>query len=59
MVQQTLGFGVEKHDDLVDATTLTLNYVHAKVHYGIIFAMIDMNGRSDNNDIIYGITYKD
>lgn len=59
MVQQTLGFGTEKHDDLVDATTLTLNYVHAKVNYGIIFAMIDMNGRSENNNIIYGITYKD
>jgi len=56
-IQQILGFGVEKHDDLVDATTLVLNYVHSKVEYGIIFAMISRHG--DDNDIFYGITYKD
>lgn len=56
-VQQILGFGVEKHDDIVDATTLVLNYVHNHVEYGMTFAMV---GGDPNTDIIcYGITYKE
>ena len=55
-VQQILGFGVEKHDDLVDATTLVLNYVHNNIEYGIVFALIGGHGP---DMITYGITYKE
>ena len=34
IVMQLVGFGVEKHDDLCDAVSLALNYVHAKVKWG-------------------------
>ncbi len=34
MISQLVHFGVEKHDDLVDALTLVLNYVHTKVDEG-------------------------
>ncbi len=40
MVNQLVHFGVEKHDDLVDALTLVLNYVHTKVdegHFDFVF----------------------
>jgi phage terminase large subunit-like protein len=33
IINQLLHFGVEKHDDLVDALTLTLNYIHTKAEY--------------------------
>ncbi len=40
MISQLVHFGVEKHDDLVDALTLVLNYVHTKVdegHFDFVF----------------------
>ena len=33
IINQLLHFGVEKHDDMVDALTLTLNYIHTKAEY--------------------------
>jgi predicted phage terminase large subunit-like protein len=40
IIQQLVGFGVEKHDDLCDALTLVLNYVQANVDYGIMCMFI-------------------
>ncbi len=33
IINQLLHFGVEKHDDMVDALTLALNYIHTKAEY--------------------------
>lgn len=33
IISQLLHFGTEKHDDLVDALTLALNYIHTKAEY--------------------------
>ena len=45
MVQQLIGFGVEKHDDLVDAISMALNYIQRNVRWEITgsggFAMGD------------------
>jgi predicted phage terminase large subunit-like protein len=55
IVSQLLGFGVEKHDDLVDATTLALNYIQTKVEYGMLACFYPY----DEENTIYTIRYKD
>lgn len=61
ITNQLTGFGVEKHDDLVDALTLALNYINAKVKYGLIMTWLSMgpDDDDDEDDDIYGITYED
>lgn len=54
--QQLVGFGVEKHDDLVDATTMGLNYVNTKVEYAVSLMIVDRRGRTKK---YYEIRYKD
>lgn len=53
IVTQLLGFGIEKHDDLCDAVSLALNYIHTKVKWVLLFAML---GGSPCNDV-YTIDY--
>ncbi|MCA9388894.1 hypothetical protein KC644_04015, partial [Candidatus Berkelbacteria bacterium] len=36
IIDQILGFGVEKHDDLVDAVSMTLNYLQTQLEYKLI-----------------------
>lgn len=55
IINQLLGFGVEKHDDLVDAITLALNYITTKVEYGIFAAFWPY----EDENTIYGIRYLD
>jgi predicted phage terminase large subunit-like protein len=57
--QQIVGFGKEKHDDLVDATTLALNYIHSNVEYGITFSMCFLGDDDEDEIVSYGITYRD
>ncbi|MEI6352834.1 MAG: phage terminase large subunit [Candidatus Nomurabacteria bacterium] len=50
LLQQIIGFGVEKHDDLADAFSLLINSTldkHAR-EGTIIFAFLGMNGEDDN-----------
>ena len=54
IIQQIIGFGVEKYDDLTDAVTMALNYVQTKVEYRL---SIILGGGDDGN--IYKIEYKD
>ena len=35
IVQQLVGFGVEKHDDLADAMSMGLNYLQAHLVYEV------------------------
>lgn len=55
IISQLVGFGSEKHDDLVDAITVTLNYVHTKVEYGIFCCFVG----GDDEDDIYSVFYRD
>ncbi len=55
IITQLLGFGIEKHDDLCDAVSLTLNYIHIKVKWVLLMAIL---GGSRSNDI-YTIYYDD
>lgn len=57
--QQITGFGIEKHDDLVDATTLALNYIHENVTYGVTFAIWFAGDDPDDEIVCKGIKYKD
>lgn len=62
MVQQLVGFGVEKHDDLADAISMALNYVQAKVKWQITFAFsfgFWGDGNSDDTQEFWGIKYED
>ncbi len=54
IITQLLGFGIEKHDDLCDAISLSLNYIHTKVKYSLLFCIL---GADD--DPIYSIFYGD
>ena len=55
IIQQVLGFGVEKHDDLVDALTIALNYIHLKVTYGMLATFYPY----DDEHTIYTIRHTD
>lgn len=57
IAQQLIGFGVEKHDDLVDALTMGLNYVNTKVVRRTTLMICDKSGR--NCTRYYTIVYLD
>lgn len=54
IIIQLLGFGREKHDDLVDATTIALNYIHSKVERYLLMAFL-----GSNDPGVYAIDYGD
>jgi predicted phage terminase large subunit-like protein len=54
IITQLLGFGIEKHDDLCDAISLSLNYIHTKVKHGILFCFI-----GEDSNPVYTIRYED
>ena len=56
IAQQLIGFGVEKHDDLMDAVTMGLNYVNTKVIRKITMIIARPNG---HNTTFYDIEYRD
>ena len=41
--QQIVGFGVERYDDLVDAVSMGLNYIHTKVQWGPGVSIINLD----------------
>lgn len=57
IIQQLVGFGVEKHDDLADAISMGLNYIQANVTWSVVFGF-GFWGSSDVEEY-YGIRYKD
>jgi predicted phage terminase large subunit-like protein len=57
ILQQLIGFGVEKHDDLVDAVTMGLNYVNTKVVRNVSMMIADRYGRPELT--WYKIEYRD
>ncbi len=56
IIQQLVGFGVEKHDDLADAISMGLNYTQANVIWTMIFGFGLWGGETQE---FYGIRYKD
>jgi predicted phage terminase large subunit-like protein len=55
IITQLLGFGIEKHDDLCDAMSLALNYIHTKVKRSFLFGWIE----DDPSNYIYTTSYED
>lgn len=60
MIQQLVGFGVEKHDDLADAVSMGLNYIQSKVRWEYLCGFIM---EDSDDDLVsynsYGIKYLD
>jgi predicted phage terminase large subunit-like protein len=60
IIQQIVGFGVEKHDDLADAVSMALNYIQTKVKWEVTFGWGWLGGPGDDEHITcYGIVYDD
>lgn len=60
IIQQIVGFGVEKHDDLADAVSMALNYIQTKVKWEVTFGWGWLGGPGDSEHITcYGIVYDD
>lgn len=59
IIQQLVGFGVEKHDDLADATSMGLNYIQTNVKWVITFGFGFIGGGDDEIHHFYGIKYLD
>ncbi|MGH7157243.1 MAG: hypothetical protein ACREGG_04000 [Candidatus Saccharimonadales bacterium] len=60
MVQQLVGFGVEKYDDLADAISMGLNYIQTKVKWEVTFGFAFIGGPGEDvHETFYGIVYKD
>jgi predicted phage terminase large subunit-like protein len=60
IVQQIVGFGIERHDDLADAVSMALNYIQTKVKWGITFGWGWLGGPGGGEHFeCYGITYED
>ena len=59
IVQQLVGFGVEKHDDLADAISMGLNYIQTNVKWEIVFGFGFIGGNDDEIHHFYGIKYLD
>jgi predicted phage terminase large subunit-like protein len=61
IIQQLVGFGVEKHDDLADAVSMALNYIQTKVKWEVVFAFgfIGEGPGQDTHEQFYGIRYAD
>lgn len=59
IIQQLVGFGVEKHDDLADAVSMGLNYIQTNVKWEIVFGFGFLGGDDDEIHHFYGIKYLD
>lgn len=59
IIQQIVGFGVEKHDDLADAVSMALNYIQTKVKWEVTFGWGWLGDGIDEHITCYGITYDD
>ena len=57
IIQQLVGFGVEKYDDLADAMSMGLNYIQTNVKWVMTFAI--GNTRDGRTASFYGIKYMD
>jgi predicted phage terminase large subunit-like protein len=58
IIQQLVGFGVEKHDDLADAVSMALNYLQANLMWVVVMGWGLCWGDGEMTRI-YGIRYKD
>ncbi len=56
IITELLGFETEKHDDLCDAVSLALNYIHTRVQRTILMSIWDGSGQ-DNP--VYDTAYLD
>ncbi len=65
IIQQIVGFGVEKHDDLVDAVSMGLNYIQSNVRwqilaeYGGFRFSDDPTGTNHGEFTVTGVKYLD
>ena len=59
IIQQLVGFGVEKHDDLADAVSMGLNYLQTNVQRAVTFGSGLIGGDDDEMHHFYGIKYLD
>lgn len=59
IIQQLVGFGVEKHDDLADAVSMGLNYIQTNVKWEVVFGFGFIGGENDEVHHFYGIRYLD
>jgi predicted phage terminase large subunit-like protein len=59
IIQQLVGFGVEKHDDLADSASMGLNYIQTNVKWEIVFGFGFLGGDDDEIHHFYGIKYLD
>jgi len=58
IIQQIVGFGVEKHDDLADAVSMALNYIQTKVKWEVVFGFGFLGGDDGGSyEQFYGIKY--
>ncbi len=57
MIQQLVGFGVEKYDDLADAMSMGLNYIQTNVKWVVVMGI--GNTRDGSITRFYGIRYQD
>ncbi len=58
IIQQLVGFGVEKHDDLADAVSMALNYLQANLMWVVVMGWGLCWGDGEMTRI-YGIRYRD
>lgn len=59
IIQQLVGFGVEKHDDLADSVSMGLNYIQTNVKWKVVFGFGFLGGDDDEIHHFYGIKYSD
>ncbi|CAN5713763.1 phage terminase large subunit [soil metagenome] len=59
IIQQLVGFGVEKHDDLADSVSMGLNYIQTNVKWEVVFGFGFLGGDDDEIHHFYGIKYSD
>lgn len=59
LIEQLVGFGVEKHDDLADAFSLLINAILDKHSREGTIIMAIFGGRYGDDDIIYHMDYVD
>ena len=62
IVQQLVGFGVEKHDDLADAMSMGLNYLQAHLVYEVymsFYGSLDRDTESTKSHHVYGMRFTD
>lgn len=60
MVQQLVGFGVEKYDDLADAISMGINYIQTKVKWEVLFAFGFAGGPDESSfHEFWGVKYVD